>query len=258
MEYHNENFNGELDFRCKAHDAWQIDAHLHEYSEILFCKSGRALAYVGEREIALSENQLVWIPPNYVHRFECRDARVICAVFSSDLIPLYAKVLAGRHLRPTATDMGELCELLVRFPALSRADDCLTVSGYLNLILSRVMASADFDDARGGDGDLYQKVISYVAEHYAEDISLGGVAKEFGYHEKYLSHALHELTGIHFRGLLNFYRLRHAKSLLEKKRGLTVAAVAAESGFGAVNTFNREFRRAFGETPSEYRRRYAQ
>ena len=257
MKYQNENFNGELDFRSNVHDTWQVDAHLHEYSEILYCEKGAGTVTVGGSVISLLEGELVWIPPNYVHRFDFPSARVICAVFSNDLIPLYIKALAGRRFCPSATDLGELREIPLRFPTLSRAD-YLTVSGYLNLILSRVMASADFDNARTGDGELYQKVISYVAEHYAEDISLGSVAKEFGYHEKYLSHALHELTGIHFRGLLNFYRLRHAKSLLEKNRSLTVAAVAAESGFGAINTFNREFRRACGVTPSEYRRRYAQ
>ena len=257
MRYQNENFNGELDFRSNAHDTWSVESHLHEYSELLFCKSGECLAIVNGTESRLCAGELIFIPPHYVHRYDCPDGEVICAVFSNDLIPLYSKALGGRYYRPAPTEAGALSELLLRFPTLDRRD-YLTVSGYLSLILARVMETAAFDKTRQGDGALYQKVISYVAEHYAEELSLASLARQFGYNEKYLSHALHELTGIHFRALVNFYRIGQAKTLLERNKDMTVATVAAECGFGAVNTFNREFRRTQLMTPSEYRRRYAQ
>ena len=101
----------------------------------------------------------------------------------------------------------------------------------------------------------YQKVISYLSEHYTENVTLSQVAKRFGYNEKYLSHTLHSLTGIHFKQLLNYYRINRAKELLKKQREMNIFTVAAESGFGAVNTFNHEFKKFTGETPREYRER---
>ena len=75
-----------------------------------------------------------------------------------------------------------------------------------------------------------------------------------GYNEKYLSHSLHDLTGIHFRQLLNFYRIDRAKKLLTESPSANIGAIAMECGFGALNTFNREFKRIVGMTPREYRR----
>ena len=73
------------------------------------------------------------------------------------------------------------------------------------------------------------------------------------YNTKYLSHALHSLTGINFRRLLNVYRVNHAKALLKNDKNKSIAYVAEESGFGALNTFNREFKNLVGLTPREYR-----
>ena len=97
-------------------------------------------------------------------------------------------------------------------------------------------------------------MITYLSCHFQEDISLNQIAKEFGYNPKYLSHALHELTGIHFSRLLSLYRVENAKKLLLSHKVLTIAEIAQSSGFSAVNTFNRVFKEMTGVTPSEYRK----
>ena len=55
MEYQNENFNGEYDFRSRYHRDWKMGANLHEYSELLYCKSGEAYAIVNGNKILLKE-----------------------------------------------------------------------------------------------------------------------------------------------------------------------------------------------------------
>lgn len=253
MEYHNENFNGEYDFRSRYHNGWQVGAHLHEYSEWLYCKSGSGMVTVNGCEILLSQNEMVFIPKNYVHQYDFPDAEVICAVFSNDFIPLFFRTVGNRYFCVRAVSAVGIADVLLKFPALSEGD-ALAACGHLNLIAAHILEKSEFEDAHPTDGILYQKVISYLSLHYAEEITLSGVARMFGYNEKYLSHALHSLTGIHFRQLLNFYRISHAKKLLVCEKSLTMSAIAAECGFGALNTFNREFKRASGITPTEYRK----
>ena len=256
MEYQNENFNGEYDFRSRFHEGYHMQEHLHEYSELLYCKEGHGTVTVNGQTVSLIEGQLIWIPPNYIHQYDFDQAKLVCAVFSNDLIPLFFKALAGRHFCVSAVNMEELKPVLDRFYTLQK-EDSLTVSGYLNLIGAKVLAAADFEKTRHTDGILYQKVIFFLAEHYTESITLSQVAKHFGYNKKYLSHALHELTGIHFRQLLSFYRVNHAKRLLENEPSMDITTIATESGFEALNTFHRAFRSATGMTPSEYRSTYA-
>lgn len=255
MKYQNENFNGQYDFRCGYHDGWQMSDNLHEYSELLYCKRGEGTVFVNGQPVAIAEKQLIWIPPNYIHRYDCPSAQLICAVFSNDLIPLFFKVAAGRYYRVSAVGVSELSDVLDRFCELDKRD-CLKISGYLNLIASKVVACSSFEEGKENDGVLYQKVISYISSHYTEDITLAGLSKLFGYNEKYLSHALHELTGIHFKRLLCFYRVNHAKKMLTSDERYSISHIALASGFGAINTFHRAFRGMTGMVPSEYRRQH--
>jgi AraC-like DNA-binding protein len=254
MEYQNENFNGEYDFRSRFHEGWYIPENLHEYSELIYCVSGSGIVTVNGKRIPLKEKELIWIPPNYIHRYDFDSSDVICAVFSNDFIPLFFRTLGDRYFCVSAVNMEQMSEVLEKFPELNK-NDTLRISGYLNLICARVLERSEFEQTRHTDGILYQNVISYLSKHYTENLALSQVAKAFGYNTKYLSHTLHELTGINFRRLLNFYRINHAKKLLENAKSMNVSAVAAESGFGALNTFNREFKKLVGMTPSVYRKR---
>lgn len=256
MRYQNENFNGEYDFRCRIHYGWKINANLHEYSELLYCKKGTGSVTVNGTAVPIRDGQLVWIPPNYVHQYDCENAEVVCAVFSNDLIPLFFKVQAGRYFCVSAVETEELASVLDGFYKLKKEDFC-TVSGYLNLICAKVLRQSKFDSGRHNDGVLYQKVISYISEHYTEDITLSGVAAIFGYNEKYLSHTLHDLTGIHFRQLLAFYRVGHAKKLLTADVNQDITSIAMDSGFSAINSFHRIFKEMTGMTPSQYRKTYS-
>ena len=253
MEYQIENFDGRYDFRSRRHFGWKMRANLHEYSELLFCKSGSGQVIINGATIFLQKDQMVWIPPNYIHEYDFDDAELICAVFSNDYIPLFFEELGNRYFCVSAVNITKTPHLIDALPSLCGGSR-LCICGYLNSICSEMMEQARFEASRHGDGVLYQKVIGYISENYTQGIRLTQVAKEFGYNTKYLSHTLHELTGVHFNHLVNFYRVNHAKRLLEQNKDWSIATIAAESGFEAVNTFNREFKRLTGLTPMEYKR----
>ena len=148
--------------------------------------------------------------------------------------------------------MSEMSEILKKFPEMKK-EDSLRISGYLNLIGAIVLERSSFGNERNTDGVLCQRVFSYLVDNFSENISLSQVAKRLGYNEKYLSHTLHSLTGVHFRKLLNSYRIDHAKKLLTGSCDMNISEIAASCGFNSLNTFNREFKTIVGVTPSEYR-----
>lgn len=255
MEYQNENFGGEYDFRCRFHDGWEMAEHIHEYSELLYCKDGEGRVTVNGQSFSVKAKQFIWIPPNYIHRYDCQSAQTICAVFSNDMIPLFFKALEGRHFCVSVMEAGELFKVFEGLVQLKK-DDFFRVSGYLNLILAVAFEQSKLDKGKTLDSALYQKVISYISEHYTENISLSHLSRQLGYNEKYLSYTIHHLTGIHFRRLLSFYRVKHAKRLLVSSPAMSVATIALESGFSAINTFQRTFKEATGMSPLDYRRKY--
>ena len=253
LYYQNENHSGEFDFRCNTHTQWYVETHLHEFSELIYCKQGHSIVYVNGKQIEIQAGQLIWIPPNYVHKYDFKDCETICAVFSNDFIPLYAITAGEQHLVPNAIAMEELCPLLEQLPTLDKRNR-LQVSGYLNLICARVLQHSSFSYQAAAESALYQKIISYISTHYTEDITLEQTAKKFGYNPKYLSHALHSLTKINFRELLAQYRIGKAKELLITHKELSISDIAFVCGFTAQNTFNRTFKAVTGMTPYAYRK----
>jgi AraC-like DNA-binding protein len=252
MKYHNENFNGVFDFRCKIHNGWAMESHLHEYSEILYCKKGNCDVTVNGRRLTLMEKHYIWLLPNYIHQYHNTDAELICAVFSKDYIPLFFHAIGEKGLNPTPIPAEELEPILNDFHKLDNKNT-IRISGYLNLISAKVMEKSNLISTRPTDSVLYQKVITYLSTHFREDITLKRVAKHFGYNEKYLSHALHTLTGMPFGKLLSFYRVEYAKEMLNCNE-LSISEIATESGFSALNSFNRNFKELTGMTPSQYKK----
>lgn len=254
MYYQKENFSGTYDFRSRFHNGYVIASHIHEHSEILYCKSGTGEVFVNGKKISLSDNEFVFIPPNYIHCYDCPEADVICAVFSNDFIPLYFKTANGGDLIADKINAGELSVVFEALPKTDK-DDALLISAYLNLICHKVIMNGEFKKGSVNDSVLYQKVISYISENFTDNISLEKIAKTFGYNTKYLSFALHSLTGIHFTDFIALYRVEYAKELMAKNKELSVAEIAMKCGFSSINTFNRRFKKMTSMTPSEYRKK---
>jgi AraC-like DNA-binding protein len=86
-----------------------------------------------------------------------------------------------------------------------------------------------------------------------EDLSLAGLAHELDLEPHHLSRFLNFYLQTTFINFLNGYRIREAKTLLEKEPPQTVLEIAFASGFNSKASFNRIFKKATGMTPSEYR-----
>jgi AraC-like DNA-binding protein len=94
----------------------------------------------------------------------------------------------------------------------------------------------------------------FITEHYAEDLSLGQVAKAVNASPFYFCKMFKKITGINFTDFLSRVRIEHAKNLL-LNQNLRVSEIAFEVGFQSLTHFNRVFKRIIGQSPTEYRSR---
>lgn len=251
MIYQHENSLKNYDFRSRHHDGFIIGAHLHEFSEIFYVKDGNADVLINGKPLTVPKNHVLFIPPNYIHEYKTPTAKVFCAVFSNDYIPVFFNQLGNKQLSPEPVDVTELSYVFEKLYSVNKSSPLL-ISGYLSVILDKVIKNSNFSINEYSDGVLYQQIVSYVSRHYTENITLKSISKKFGYNEKYLSNTLHKLTGINIRKLISLYRINKAKELLSISNS-DVAKIALDSGFSAINTFNRTFKELTGVTPSEYK-----
>lgn len=106
--------------------------------------------------------------------------------------------------------------------------------------------------------ELKDKIIDYVERNYRRiDLTLDIVSKEVGISDKYLSTFIKEHTGKTFSSYLDELRIGYSKYCL-MNTDWSNEKIAEESGFGAVNSFYRVFKKYVGVSPSIYKKNMAE
>lgn len=103
--------------------------------------------------------------------------------------------------------------------------------------------------------DLRERVDDYLYRHLSEVLTVGMLAKEFGYHEKYFSTLFKEKTGRSVKQYVDERKVDRAKYLL-LNTDAWVAEIAEHLGYADVQNFYHLFKKATNCTPSEYRNLY--
>lgn len=98
-----------------------------------------------------------------------------------------------------------------------------------------------------------QQALTYVSQHYAEDISLNTVADMVFLNRDYLSRQFKKEVGVNFSEYLTRCRMEQAKQLIERT-SLRVSDIALEVGIPNMSYFSTVFHRVFGCSPNEARR----
>jgi AraC-like DNA-binding protein len=137
----------------------------------------------------------------------------------------------------------------------------LRAGAYLQLLLAEyadAWRAADLVAPSGGTGDpvgdrLVRQAIHYLSAQYAEPISIELMSESLGYNRAYLSRLFKKRTGVSPVTFLVRLRLDRARRLLRERAELTVEQVAFSVGFADALYFSKQFKRAYGESPTEYR-----
>ena len=97
-------------------------------------------------------------------------------------------------------------------------------------------------------------MLRYILEHLSEEISVADVADVAGLHPNYALSLFSSVMRVPIRKFIVRMRLVRARALLFESR-MSIANVAFQSGFNSSSQFYAQFRRAYGVTPLEMRRR---
>lgn len=99
----------------------------------------------------------------------------------------------------------------------------------------------------------YKEIITYMNEHYAENIQLKDVAENFGFNKEYFSRSFKKYIGINYKDYLKKLRVNAGKKLL-LETDKTITEIALEVGEPDAKSFIRDFKKEFEMTPLKYRK----
>lgn len=102
------------------------------------------------------------------------------------------------------------------------------------------------------NNDNIRKVIDYIHENYAQDISNKTIADVLNLHPNYVNSLIKNFTGSSLHQYVLLVRISHAIELLQEGT-LSIGEVATQCGFCNIYHFSKYFKKIVGIIPSQYR-----
>lgn len=96
------------------------------------------------------------------------------------------------------------------------------------------------------------RLLSFIYDHYMEDISVQDLSEYMGYSEVHTSRLFKQYFGQTFVSYLAHYRMKKAAHLL-MYTDMSVREIGKAAGYSNSNYFGKVFHRIYDMTPSEYR-----
>ena len=101
--------------------------------------------------------------------------------------------------------------------------------------------------------DLMDDAISYIKNHFEQDLGIEQVSEQVGLSVSYFSHLFKQRTGVTFLEYLTNVRVDYACLLLENLE-LKTYEIALKVGYTDQRYFSQVFKKKMKKTPSEYRK----
>jgi AraC-like DNA-binding protein len=172
-----------------------------------------------------------------------------------------ASIASSRRNNPLSRPMLPASNRLAPlFAAIERVQDCVSPlkAEELLIVLFEAVVAALNDGARsppapaGWEMRRIVEVLRSIEEHPDEALDLAGLAAIAGLGKHHFLRIFRRSVGMTPSQYVLRVRMGRAARRLATSKA-PVLAVALDSGFGDLSTFNARFRATFGMTPSKYR-----
>lgn len=244
---------------------WQILPHRHpELHQVFLIRSGAARITLDGARLNPVLPALVHIPPLVVHGFDFAagtEGHVLTlpAAEAPELLDPPAAGLDRWRCGPAPEGLAGLCEAVL---AETRAPDPLSPAALRGLALRILALVARTSQAAGaprepGRGDRHMaRFEALMARHLRDGWLVADYARALGVSATHLTRITRAAAGQPPARLIEARRLQEARRLLAYTP-MGVAEAGHALGYDDPAYFSRAFRRAFGESPTAFRKRGA-
>lgn len=252
---------------------WRYEMHDHSAVEILLTLEGVVTYTVEDSVYQVRKGEVLIIPPDVPHALSMgEDSSRYLFLFEPDAVMSMRDIKSLSvhfhkpfHLRDGSEAHVRVRELLLRARDTYEKRELMWNTMCYSCLL-RIYATLGQrylsgvrprggENTRAVDSEVINAAMTYINNHYKDDLSLEDVAGFAGFSRYYFSRSFKKQTGYSFKDFLCQKRLQVAMDLLIRTNR-SMKDVALDSGFGSVATFNRVFRENKGCTPTQYRAIY--
>ncbi|MBQ6999176.1 MAG: helix-turn-helix domain-containing protein [Clostridia bacterium] len=234
--------------------------HNHNFFHYIYVDEGIGNIKIGDTHFNMKAGDIYMISPCVNHAFSnCGDSPLKTIEIKFDVdneteelissLPFYMSV---RKYPIKSLLMSAYREALIKEPLFTEI-----VSANLELMLTYLLRAnknlrTKASDDIGKSSPEIDKVLIYIHENLAEDISLDTLAEIAGFEKNYFLRKFKKITQCTPMKFIRESRIEKAKELLCYS-DMNVSQIAIATGFKTVHYFSRAFFESTGIRPSNYR-----
>lgn len=240
--------------------------HHHDFHEIVIVEHGTGIHVFNGQPYTISGGTVCFVRDHDRHLYEHTDNLCLTNVlyrspdafqFLSGLNQLLPQEQDGyypSHWRVNQSALQQVRAIVSQMENTGEASDTASLANREILFMQLLVLlrkSSQQDGAVDNDARLNQ-LISWLEDHYAEEICWESLAERFSLSLRTLHRQLKQSTNMTPQRYLNRLRLIKARHLLRHSDD-SVTDIAFRCGFGDSNHFSTLFRREFNWSPRDIR-----
>lgn len=254
----------------------QFGLHFHDFYEVLIPVRNGPYYYAGQQVFVPQPYEIFVFPPYQVHgiieqdplqdyeRLYIHVSNQLLDHLGFDQVPV-RRILnqychsQGARVILSQEDFSQIAALVKSISAeapdqspYSRMIDLAHLSCLFSHLCRALSAARKPSQEQSGGKTLVHQACCYINGHFAQDITLDGLAEHFGVSKYHLSHKFSEAFGMSVYHYVLMCRITLAQKLINK--GLGFQEIAAECGFRDYSNFLRAFTKLTGISPSAWRK----
>lgn len=258
--------------KIRVLDKKEEPEHFHQEIELIYLLEGTMDLTIGDRPIHLEADDIIVINANKKHCFQASDRilfaqlsiayEMVSDVFQTSEIIFWCDSTNGSNER--FDDLRSVMKQLLNHYLSIRGK--VADFGHIALCYQVMdLLSTNFlvqvaDKEKMTEEDRFEfrimQINNYIRANYQQPISIKDLSEKLYLSNGYLSRFFKKNYGMSFVEYLTNIRLYHAvDEILYSDQPIT--RIAYDNGFTNTAMFNKNFKKAYGETPSEMRKKAA-
>ena len=260
----------EIEKRSQQTSLNMTEFQSHNFFELYFLLSGNREVFIENKLFLLTPRSFCVIPPYHIHKTEGGAYERINLYVSGDLLNELERKHLARLAEGAAYSFGEeqaafVTALLDRARAEQISDGAVR-QNYLHSFTKALVSYLGVQEltpimplgsspTRTRNDTAVLKIAAYINENYRQQITLQLLSDKFFMSKNTLCKRFRNAMDISIMQYVNYVRLNKAKMYLTTtKKGME--EIAEQSGFPSANYFSFIFKRSFGISPTEYRKKH--
>ena len=249
------------DYACPGHSSVM---HRHTVDELIIMSSGGSEIIANGGIYHIEAPCAIFYPRYQPHQqihtaeeYYLRYAVAYDSELMKDLVPPNCLPRAFFAVSLTPDELSELTPFLALLPECAKSEqEIIRYRHLLAIVLQRLeplwRTRFMVGDETHLAGDKYlHDICHYINEHYAEPLTLDGIAKQFFISRAKLVRLFRNVLNLSVNQYITNVRLGKAKARL--RHGASVQDAALANGFTNASYFIKVFRRCTGMTPEEFK-----